>query len=144
MFTNSSGDPMWDILCSPELLQSVPLIHRFFPRRSMAVEEFIIQDKSICFSATSPAILLIRRQLCILIGPPSSVVLAALARSSLMTQRLILHPPVVPFNYWLSSGSINNNRARMERSFADEKINSIGHSILHVVGWGELAESSSR
>lgn len=92
----------------------------------MVVEEFIIQDKSICFSATSPAILLICPELCILIGPPSSVVLAALARSGLMTQRLILHPPVVLFYYRLSSGLINNNRARMERQFADEKINSIG------------------
>lgn len=144
MFTNSCEDPTWDILCSPELLQSVSLIHRFFPRRSMVVEEFIIQDKSICFSATSSAILLIRPQLCILIGPPSSVVLATFARSSLMTQRLILYPPVVPFNYWLSFGPINNTRARMERSFADEKINSIARSVFHVKGRGRLVEWSSR
>lgn len=49
-----------------------------FSSRSMAVEEFIIQDKSICFSATSSAVLLIPSSLCLLIGLQSSVISAAL------------------------------------------------------------------
>lgn len=79
MFTNSSKENLKKtILWFPELFQSESLIHHLFPSRSIAVEEFIIQDKYICFSATSSAVLLIPFLLCLLIGLQSSVILAAL------------------------------------------------------------------
>lgn len=78
MFTNSSGDLKEATHGYPELLQCASLIHHLFSPRSMVVEEFIIQDKSIYFSVTSSAVLLIPSLLCVLIGLQSSVVLAAL------------------------------------------------------------------
>lgn len=80
--------------------------------KSVVVEKFIIQDKSICLSVTSSAILLLPALLlCFnwasVISLQLHLFLYPFCHLSLMAQRLILHTPVTPFNYGLSYSSVN-------------------------------------